>query len=356
MKVAVLGYGTVGSGVVEILKEKEDVEVKWVYNRPNPIKQAKLGSLYTNDLNVILNDKEIDVIIEVLGGMVAYPIIKDALNHHKHVITANKDVVALYIDELVLLAKKNQVMVLFEASAGGGLPIIRNICDVVKSDEILEICGILNGTTNYILTRMQNEEITFENALKAAQESGFAEADPTNDIEGLDMVRKIGILTMLATNSKIDINEIYHYGIGGVNAQFIKGIQKDNKVLKLVARALIGEELQIIVEPVVFDRNHMFASIINANNGIMVMCKNHAQLFFGGLGAGKVPTASAVIDDLYMIKGMDNYLHYSGENVFHVSSLKELNDYYVLDDNQVILKKKISRDEAKKHQFYARVI
>ena len=355
MNVAVLGYGTVGSGVVEILKDKKDINLMKVYNRKNKIKEAALGNLYTENLDDVLKNQDIDVIIETMGGIAACEIIKNALLNKKHVITANKEVVALYLEELLLLAKKNNVMFLFEASVAGTIPVIRNVCDLVKSDKIKYMCGILNGTTNYILTRMKMG-ISFSDALKEAQGYGYAELDPEADLLGLDMVRKIAILTMLATNSKVEIKDIYHYGIKGINQKFLAGIPKD-KTIKFIAESIIiDDQINLVIEPVAFDQEHLLANLNYNYNGIIIETLNHGQLFFSGFGAGKMPTASAVVDDLCKIITGCNYVYYLNENNYHTRRIKDISDYYVFDGNQVVLKKNISRDEAKIYQFYARVM
>ena len=356
MKVAVLGYGTVGSGVVDILKTKKDVEIKYVYNRFNLTKKQRLGDLFTDDINQILNDEEVKIIIETMGGMDPYEIIKEALNRHKHVITANKEIVASKLDELVFLARKNNVMFLFEASVGGGMPIVRNLCEVVLSDEVTHIYGILNGTTNFMIQRISENE-TFFSALKEAQYHGYAEIDPTADLEGLDMVRKIAILTMLVTNSHVNTDEVYHYGINNLTREFITFLLEKGLVVKFIAEAIIKEQsLQLVVEPVVCDKKHWLANINSVMNGVIVETKNHQKLFYAGIGAGKMPTAAAIVDDLYMLVNNRNYISYQNKNKFINYQDDSLNDYYVNDGNSFILKRKISRNDAKKYHFYARMI
>lgn len=356
MNVAVLGYGTVGSGVVEILKNEANVQMLYVFNRFNPIKKAELGNLYTDNIDDVLNDSKVDVVIETMGGMDAYEIIKRALLSKKHVITANKEVVAIHLQELINLAKNSQVMFLFEASVGGGIPIVCNLSALALSDEIVHIMGILNGTTNYILTRV-SEGVNLKEALKEAQSYGYAEADSTADLEGLDMVRKIMILAMLATNSEIAVDDVYHYGIQNITLDFVDLMAKSGKVVKFIAEAIITEEIiNLVIEPIVIDRKHLLSNINYAFNGVLVESKNHGQLFYSGQGAGKFPTAGAIVDDLYKIIKNQNYLSYSCDNKYVNQLVDDINDYYVYDGNSVLLKKNISRNDAKKYQFYARII
>ena len=235
VNIAILGYGTVGSGVVEVIQTNYDsiqkkagqgICIKYILDLrdfPNDPMQEKI----VHDYDIILNDKEINIIVEVMGGLdLAYRFVKAALEQGKSVVTSNKELVAKYGSELIALAKAKNSNFLFEASVGGGIPIIRPLNQSLTADEICEIIGILNGTTNYILTKMKQDGSEFADALKEAQELGFAERDPSADIEGYDACRKIAILSSLAYGGQVDYEDIYTEGISQITRNDIWFTQK----------------------------------------------------------------------------------------------------------------------------------
>lgn len=308
MKVAIFGYGTVGSGVFDVLMENHDiiakrvgfpVDVKYVLDLRefpgNPVEPY-----LTHDVNQILDDPEVEIVVEVMGGIhPAYEFTKRALETGRSVCTSNKELVAKHGAEFIALAKEKNINFLFEASVGGGIPVIRQLIRSITADEVMEVCGILNGTTNYMMTEMREKGVTFEEALADAQAKGFAERNPAADIEGHDACRKIAILTSLAYAKQVDYEDIYTEGIVAISdidvayaTEMKRGIKllgqsymKDGKVYAMVAPRMIGEENPLYPVKGVYN-----AILIRGNMLEDVMCY--------GRGAGKLPTASAVVSDV----------------------------------------------------------
>ena len=361
MKIGLFGYGTIGRGVyslVEKLENKYDWKVVNVFDLP--IKKEILGDKLVCDINDIINDKNIDTVVEALGGHdVPYEVISKSLNAGKNVITSNKEVVSMHLEEFLNTAHKNNCSFLFEASAGGGIPIIRSLIDNRKINEINDIYGILNGTTNYILTKMSDEDLSFEEALAMAKKNGFAEANPTADLEGLDGVRKINILSSLAFNGNISNNDIYHYGITGVNKDILDDMKDHGYVLKFVASShREGNECTIRVEPTMVPVGHPLSAVKNEFNSIMFTGSTNDTLSFFGKGAGSIPTASAIIADLVAIKEGRGYIDYKNENKLTVNTNKVNNNmYYVVDQtNKPSIKTNLTDDQLQTYKFYARVL
>ena len=300
MNIGLCGYGVIGSGLFNLLKNNNDFKVLKVLDLPT--KKDVLKDLYVDDYKKIVNDNNIDIVVEAMGGeKLPYIIIKEALTNKKHVVTSNKEVVSMHLKEFLELAKANDVKFLFEASVGGGIPIICNLIHNIKSNKVNHIYGILNGTTNFILTKM-NEGLQFEEALKKAQELGFAEADPTADLLGLDMVRKIAILSDLAYDTFIDISNIPHFGIENVNKELIDKLNIKGYNLKFVCESIRNnDEISLIVSPVAVKKDSIISSISYENNIVVFESDTNKELSFIGKGAGANPTASAMISDLYYI-------------------------------------------------------
>ena len=307
-KVAVLGYGTVGSGVVEVLDtnaaevEKsagEKIELKYILDlRDFP--GDKHESQVVHDINVILNDPEVDVICETMGGIEpAFTFEKQALSKGKSVCTSNKELVAAHGPELVELAKANGVSYLFEASVGGGIPVLRSLNDSLKHEKIDSITGILNGTTNYILTKMDKEGIGFETVLKQAQEKGYAERNPEADVEGYDACRKIAILSSLMSGKHVDYEDIYTEGISKINIQDFEYARSLNMAIKLLAMCKRNENgFFTIVAPFLIPYENPLANVNGVFNAINVHGNMLGDVMFYGKGAGKNATASAVVADV----------------------------------------------------------
>ena len=308
IKVAILGYGTVGSGVFEIINENkelitanagEEIDVKYVSDlREFPGDSCE--SVLVHDYNIILNDPEVEVVIEVMGGLKpAYDFVKSALLAKKSVCTSNKELVAKYGAELIKIAQSNNRNFLFEAAVGGGIPIIRPMNMHITADKICEITGILNGTTNYILTKMDKEGADFDSALKKAQELGYAERNPEADIEGYDAVRKIAILASLANGKTVNFEEIYTEGISKITAVDFKYAKKMGRSIKLLGKCK-NEDTGIVcsVAPRLLAPDHPLYNVSGVTNGILVRGNMVGDLVFIGSGAGKLPTASAVVSDV----------------------------------------------------------
>ncbi len=308
IKIAILGYGTIGSGVVEVLhtnKESiakragDEIEVKYILDLrdfPGDPMEDKV----IHDYNVIAEDPEIQVVVEAMGGVEpAYTFVKRALLAGKNVTTSNKALVAKHGAELIAIAKQQSINFLFEASVGGGIPIIRPLNSSLTADEIEEITGILNGTTNYMLSKMTFEGLEFEDVLKDAQSRGYAEADPTADIEGYDACRKIAILTSLVCGQQVDFEDIYTEGITKITADDIKYAKAMGSVIKLLATSRKTEEgYCAMVAPFMLSQQHPLYSVNDVFNAIFVHGNVLGDAMFYGSGAGKLPTASAVVADI----------------------------------------------------------
>ena len=304
-----MGHGVVGSGVAEILtthKQKlfaglgEEIYVKKILDlREFP--DSPLADRFTKDFEDIINDREIRVVVEVMGGLKpAYDFVKRCLLSGKSVVTSNKELVAAHGAELLAIAKEENVNFLFEASVGGGIPIIRPMTQCLVANIVDEVAGILNGTTNFILTKMIEEGMQFEDALKLAQDLGFAERNPAADIEGHDACRKICILASLAYGKHVYPDSVHTEGITKITLDDVKYADKYNCVIKLIGKVkrLDNGKLDIIVAPMFVPKKSQLANINYEFNGIMVRGDCRDDVVFYGKGAGKLPTASAVVADV----------------------------------------------------------
>lgn len=322
MKIGLLGYGTIGKGVFEISKINPYIEVVKILEKKEKFDQNYID-LFVSSIDEIVNDESIELVVEVLGGYdFAKGCIEKALKNKKHVVTANKEIIAKDIDVLLDLAKEKGVSLLYEASVGGGIPIIKNLKEITLVSKISNITGILNGTTNYIITNMFNG-MPFEDALKKAQELGFAEADPTADLEGFDMMRKIAILSDLAWNTKIDINKINHKSFKSITQKDIEYAIKNDKVIKYVCESsLVNDEINISVYPKVFEKTHLFANVNYEVNAVILETYPNDTLSFIGKGAGSLPTASAVVSDIVDIINNKNVEFYENKNIYKINEVK----------------------------------
>lgn len=306
--VAVMGYGTIGSGVVEVLEQNraevtkgagEEISVKYVLDlREFP--GSPIEDKLIHDFNILLNDPEVSVVVEAMGGVnPAYPFAKACLEAGKHVVTPNKALVAAHGTELMQIAKEHQVSFLFEASVGGGIPIIRPMYRCLKGEKIEAITGILNGTTNYILTKMDKEGSSFDAALKEAQDLGYAERNPEADVEGHDTCRKIAILTAMATGKEVNYEDIYTEGITKITDMDFRYAEKMGASVKLFGASRISDEsVHAWVAPVMIGKNHPLYAVNDVFNGILLKGNMLGNAMFYGSGAGKLPTASAVVADI----------------------------------------------------------
>lgn len=319
MKIAVLGYGTIGSGVVEIVNTNaatiakrtgEEVEVKYVLDlREFP--GDPVQDILVHDYSIIAEDEDVDIIVETMGGTKpAYDFVKTALLNGKSVCSSNKELVAAHGAELLQIAKEKNVNFFFEASVGGGIPIIRPLNQCITADEIESINGILNGTTNFILTKMADEGADFDVVLKQAQELGYAEKDPTADVEGYDACRKIAILTSLAYGQQVDYQDIYTEGITKITAEDFQYAKKIDAAIKIFGTSKkVGDQVYAMVAPQMVYSSEPLYSVNGVFNAISVTGNMLGEVMFYGAGAGKLPTASAVVSDV-----IDAAIH-KGENV-----------------------------------------
>lgn len=308
-KIAVIGYGVVGSGTVELFEKNKaqiesnigrQVDIKYILDLKD-FPDSPYADRMIKDFNIILNDPEVEVVAEVVGGATfAYNYTKALLESGKSVVTSNKELVARKGAELLKIAKDNGCNYLFEASVGGGIPIIRPIYKCLAGNKIEEIAGILNGTTNFILTKMIREQMSFEDALRQAQENGYAEADPTADVEGIDACRKICILGSLAYGKQIDPDKIHCSGISKIAMEDVEYADVAGYVIKLVGVVKDTEDGKIsaMVSPRLVEKKHMFSHVDDVYNAICVKGNGVGDAVFYGRGAGKLPTASAVVGDI----------------------------------------------------------
>lgn len=342
MKIAILGFGVVGSGVADVLESHKDVyekrvgaplELGYILERRS-LKNTKHADSVVSGIDTILKDPEVKVVVETMGGVdPALTFTKKCLMAKKHVVSSNKELVAAHGAALLKIARENAVNYLFEASVGGGIPLIYPIVNCLKNTQINEICGILNGTTNFILTRMLKEGLSFEEALKQAKENGFAEADPTDDIEGNDVCRKICILSSLAFGRHIYPQWVSTQGIVSIDKSDILAAQSAGYAVKLIGRVKkIGAGISASVYPALVPQSGCLANVENEFNAVIIDSQESDKVMFYGKGAGKNPTAAAVLMDVV------NAIN-AGENIA---------DYYWEDSSENML--------VADSQVYARMI
>ena len=313
IQVAVMGYGTIGSGVAEVLDINREgiaqvvgdtIEVKYILDlREFP--GDKYESKVVHDLGIILEDPEVRIVVETMGGVnPAYEFTRKCLEAGKSVVTSNKAVVAAKGTELLQIARDRNLNYLMEASVGGGIPLIRPLTHSLAGETIQEISGILNGTTNYILTKMSREGESFEKALRNAQELGYAERNPEADVEGHDTCRKIAILTALATGKETDYELVHTEGITSITEKDFLYAKKLGMQIKLIGASRLGKEkVSIFVTPIMLEESNPLYAISDVYNGVMVTGKTVGRIMFYGAGAGKLPTANAVVSDIVEIAG-----------------------------------------------------
>ena len=311
VKIALLGLGTVGTGVYKVLKAQQEeiphkvgakIQLKKVLVRNTEKASRKLDdpSILTTEWKSILEDPEISIVVEVMGGIEpARRYILDALHAGKSVVTANKDLLASHGKELMDAAAETKSDLLFEASVAGGIPIIRPLKECLAGNHISEVMGIVNGTTNFILTKMAEEGMEFQEALALATELGYAEADPTADIEGLDAARKVAILASIAFHSRVTFDDVYTEGITKITATDIRYAREMGRDIKLLGVAKeTPEGIEARVQPMLIPSTHPLASVRDSFNAVFVHGDAVDDTMFYGRGAGELPTASAVVGDI----------------------------------------------------------
>lgn len=342
IKAAIMGYGTIGSGVLEVLQINQSsiakrvgdgIEVKYILDLrdfPGEPIQDKI----IHDYKTIAEDEEVRIVVETMGGVEpAYTFVKTMLEAGKHVTTSNKALVAAKGAELIALAKEKNVNFMFEASVGGGIPIIRPLNSCLTADEIEEITGIVNGTTNYMMTKMSEEGSEFADVLKDAQEKGYAEKDPTADIEGYDACRKIAILTSLVCGQQVDFEDIHTEGITKITATDIKYAKAMGRTIKLLASSKKTEGGYVaMVAPYLLPKTHPLYNVNDVFNAIFVHGNVLGDAMFYGSGAGKLPTASAVVADVVeMAKNLDKNIpvEWSSKKLELVDYKKSSSQFFV---------------------------
>lgn len=300
--VGMIGLGTVGSGVVKLLAQQRRLHLKKVAVRdPAKSRQISTNCPVTGDVREVIEDPEIEVLIEVMGGETpALEYIRQAIDQHKHVVTANKELLAKHGPELFQRAASKGVTIFFEASVAGGIPLISTISKGLEANRIYSVTGVLNGTTNFILSRMEENQQSFESALAEAQSLGYAEADPTADVDGHDVAYKLSILSALAFGRFVKPDDIYRQGIRQITLEDIAQAKEFGYRIKLLGstcRMPDGDALQVRVQPTLVPLSHPLAAVSAANNGILVRGDAVGEIVMVGPGAGQMPTASAVVGD-----------------------------------------------------------
>lgn len=308
INIGLFGFGVVGEGIYKVLEEKPQLNaaIKKIVIKDNSKSRNAPSELFSTNADDILNDDEINVVVELISDAdAAHDIIIKAFNKGKHVVSANKKLIADHHKELLDLQAQNNVSFLYEASVCGSVPIIRNLEEYFDNDLLNYVSGIVNGTTNYILTKMANENESYQDALKAAQESGFAEADPTADVEGFDASSKLAIITLHAFGKKIDVEQVIRKGITSLKVEDFKYAKEKNYTIKLIANSKINHqtgEITSTVLPTFVELNKTIALVNNEYNGVLIGSSLSDEQFLYGKGAGRFPTSSAVLSDISALK------------------------------------------------------
>lgn len=372
IKLALLGFGTVGKGTFSILENKkeeiknilgEEVVVSKILKRNLDFKTDISKELFTDNIEDIINDKDIKLVCEMTGDKISsYNYIKLALVNKKHVVTANKAVVSEHFEEFLNLARENNVKFLYESSVAGSIPIIEPLKKQSVINDIVKVRGILNGTSNYILHKMTSEGLDYKEVLKDAQDKGYAEADPTDDVEGLDALRKLRILSTIAFKSSIYNNDIEHFGLSSISKNDIDYLKEKEYKVKLVAESYKeNDKYMSIVEPVILGEEDKLYNILNAENSVEIVGENYSSLTFTGEGAGMYPTGNAVVTDIIdaligevypvvinreLLNNNDDY-----KAVYYLRVEKDINldnisdEIEIYNDKKIIKTKKIKRKD-----------
>ena len=347
MKIGIIGLGTVGEGVLKVLtkekhsifeKSQADIEVKYAcdLNITRDFSFEFDKSILTDNYKKILEDSEIKLVVELIGGeTLAKDIIIQAFKSKKSVVTANKALIAKHGVELFQIAKENGVSFLFEAAVGGGIPIVTPLMESLVANTVTEIKGIMNGTSNYILTKMKEENLSFDEALSIASAKGYAEADPTYDVDGIDAGHKINILASLAYGGSIKFKDMQISGIREINTLDIFSANQLNSTIKLIASSkLVSEDsAQISVEPVIISNNEILAKVDDVYNAIETIGSYTGRTLFYGKGAGMDPTASAVVADIVKIATIN---HIESDYFFNSTKIINIVDANTVKDNYYI--------------------
>lgn len=346
VNIGLIGLGTVGTGVVKTLRDFDYINIKKIavksLNKKRNIDNFDEAML-TTDIFSIVNDPEIDIVVEVIGGVnPAFDLLKTAIQNKKHIVTANKELLAKHGEELFKLASENNVIIMYEAAVGGGIPIIMPVKMTLSSNRIDKIAAILNGTTNYILTKMDEEGADYSEVLAEAQKLGYAETDPTGDVEGYDAAYKIATLATIAFKKRVKIDNIHREGITKISAKDMAYAKQLGYKIKLIALAKMNnDEADVRVHPMLVKSNHTLAHINGVTNAVLLEGFPVGQVILSGPGAGEFPTASSVVGDIAIIcseldKDTTSILPMMrcchSENAVPVSISNTKNKYYILMD------------------------
>lgn len=313
IKIGLLGFGTVGTGVSKLIEQQNEelkqrlqaelvIEKVLVRDASKKRDCSLTKEVFTTDVNEVIAHPEIDIVVEVMGGVEhTKEYVKQALKHHKHVVTANKDMLSLHLKELSEIAEQNKVGLLFEASVGGAIPVIHSMTSTMYGDKITEIMGIMNGTTNYMLTKMTEEGLGFDEVLKEAQELGYAEADPTSDVDGLDAGRKIAVLASLGFHTEVTFDQVYIQGIRNISPKDIEYAKQWGYRIKLVGVAKDNNGVEVRVHPMMIKEKNLLSQVNDSFNAICLKGAGFGDSLLYGRGAGELPTGSAVLGDVMEI-------------------------------------------------------
>ena len=307
LKIGIIGLGTVGCGVVKVLEQFKDIEIIGAAVKNMSKSRGVEVNYITDNVYDLINNPEINLIVEVAGGCGMLEPLKTAIKNKKHIVTANKELLARHGAELFDLAKEYNTIILYEAAVAGGIPIIMPIKTSLLANKFSSVAGILNGTTNYILTKMEEDNLSYDECLKKAQELGFAETDPTGDVEGYDAMYKIAILANIVFNKRIDVNKIYREGITNISALDMQIADELGYKIKLIAQGKKHKlnddnSLDIRVHPMLVSKKHQLSEIKNSLNAVSLIGFPVDEVVFVGRGAGEFPTASSVVGDILNIK------------------------------------------------------
>lgn len=346
MNIGILGLGTVGSGVINVIAKNKDeinkrtgTDIKVIIAAVSDLNKNRLcdtGDIkITNNPYEVINNPDIEVVIELIGGnKLARDLVEKALDNKKHVITANKALIATFGDELVLKARKNNVNLLFEGTVAGGIPIIKVLKEGLTANKITKLVGIINGTTNFIITKMQQENSDFAEVLKEAQDLGYAEADPTFDIEGIDAAHKLTILSAIAFGTNFEFDKIYIEGITKIEAEDIKFAHELGYIVKHLGIAkIVDNDVELRVHPTLIPKSKLLANVNGVMNAVVVKGNALGNTLYYGAGAGSEATASAVIADLIDIikcKSVNNIKGWNSQNDFIVKPIESITSIYYL--------------------------
>jgi len=311
IKIGLIGLGTVGTGVVKVLENFDNIEIKAVavhnINKPRAVEVKNI----TDDAFTLVNDPDIDIIVEVMGGCdPTLKLLETAIKNGKHIVTANKELLARHGAYLFDLANEYNKVILYEAAVAGGIPIIMPIKTTMRANNFESVAGILNGTTNYILSKMEEEGLSYEECLKKAQELGYAETNPTSDVEGYDAMYKIATLANITFHKRIDINKIYREGITKITKEDIECANELGYKIKLIglAKRTKTDEIDVRVHPMLVKKQNMMAKINNALNAVLLKGQPIGEVVFSGPGAGEMPTASSVVGHILVLASEINMM------------------------------------------------